>query len=360
MLLVLPKIALIHIGTRKTGTTSIQEALANAGRHLGTVGYPLVGSDRDQNRIISLYLAHDELPITWKDLDPSLNRCFNRVFFEQLNLRREVVISAEALSAWFQPASIRRLRLDFEKAGFSRFCIVLYIRDPADYYLSYTQQMLKSTFDCAPAGEHPGIFRYQFRRIAETWEEIFPGNLIVRKYPSCADGDVVRDFADILRDKLGVSVPIHDYRVNKSLSAEGMKILQDYRLQFPDVRGPGILTADAAKLVAFLHGSRESIEQTKPVLRPEIAEGIRANHREDAEYIYSKYGVDIRSPGVSSENFNLDRSYRVSDLVELCDVGVIQRILQLMTRSCLQEQEERRSLLDRVKVGIYRKMKYLW
>ena len=162
----MPKTAVIHIGTRKTGTTSIQETLARSGSQLGMVGYPLVGADRDQNRIISLYLPQEEMPLTWRDLDPSANRRFSSVFFKQLNSANDVVISAEALSSWFSLSDIRRLRMDFEKAGFDRFRIVLYIREPADYYLSYTQQVLRSSSSFAPEGEHPGVFRYEFRRIA--------------------------------------------------------------------------------------------------------------------------------------------------------------------------------------------------
>jgi hypothetical protein len=342
-----PKTAVIHIGTRKTGTTSIQETLARSGAQLGTIGYPLVGADRNQNRIISLYLAQDEMPITWRDLDPSVNRRFSRVFFKHLNSANDVVISAEALSSWFSLSDIRRLRMDFEKAGFHRFRIVLYIRDPAEYYLSYTQQVLKSSFSFAPEAEHPGVFRYEFGRIARMWEEIFPDDLVVRRYPSGSGEDVVGDFCGLLREYLGVVIAVPDLRRNRSLSAEGMAILQDYRLQFPDPSCPGRLTSDAARVVSFLQASIDLLPQTKACLKADIAEGIRANHKHAADFIMERYGVDIALPRAVPRTFPEDRVYRVTDLVESFDTATVRALLLLLARSGLQQQSAKRSLLSR-------------
>jgi hypothetical protein len=328
-----------------------------SGSQLGKVRYPLAGADRDQNRIISLYLPQEEMPLTWRDLDPSANRRFSSVFFKQLNSANDVVISAEALSSWFSLSEIRRLRMDFEKAGFDRFRIVLYIRDPADYYLSYTQQVLRSSFSFAPEAEHPGVFRYEFRRIAGMWEEIFPDDLVVRSYPSGSGEDVVRDFCGLLREYLGVVIAVPDLRRNRSLSAEGMAILQDYRLQFPDPSCPGRLTPDAARLASFLRNSIDLLPQTKACLKADIAEGIRANHKDAADFIMSRYGVDIGLPHAVPRPFREDQVYRVTDLVETCDTATVRALLLLIARSGLQQPSAKGSLLSRVGSRAYREIR---
>jgi hypothetical protein len=57
------KSVLLHIGTPKTGTTSIQHSLVRARMNgdLGQVCYPLLEGDSNQQRLAVLYLNPDEL-----------------------------------------------------------------------------------------------------------------------------------------------------------------------------------------------------------------------------------------------------------------------------------------------------------
>ena len=347
------KTALIHIGTRKTGTTSIQEALTNARRHLGSIRYPLIGQDRDQNRLLALYLAPEQMPLEWQLLSPEKNRRFRRILFQELKAASGAIISAEALSSWFSPAAAQAFRNDLEQLGFDKFYVVLYVRDPADYFLSHIQQILKSSSSSAPNGKHPADFRYGLIRIAETWEQVFPGSLVVRKYLEGANANIVQDFSTVVQEVLGVSIPVLPMRKNTSISAEGMKILQDYRLKFSQGK-PGVLTPDAAQLIKFLVNSETVVRQTKPHLRPEIAEGIRANHKAEADFIYSRYGVDLRLSSASATPIGLNKIYRVSDLVESLDSEAVQNILLLLAKSGLELSPLQRPLLHRIASRAYR------
>ena len=60
----MPKTALLHIGTSKTGTTSIQKWLAHAQQHgkLAPVRYPLWGSDSNHQRLVAVYKSYEDLP----------------------------------------------------------------------------------------------------------------------------------------------------------------------------------------------------------------------------------------------------------------------------------------------------------
>jgi hypothetical protein len=319
--------AIIHIGTRKTGTTSIQEALASAGDCLGSASYPIVGMDKDQNRIISLYIPPHEMPLAWQGLDRDLNDKFKKVFFRQLGSKNDLIISAEALSSWFSLNAIQRLRSDLEAAEFHRVFIVLYIRDPADYFLSFTQQVIKSTSIAAPLGEKLETFKYPFRSIAEKWESVFPDGLIVRRYSNPKDGGIVRDFSVLLKQLLDIDVPTLSSMRNTSLSAEGMKILQDYRLIYSEPKKPGVLTSDAQKLRDFLTRSLELVRQTKAVLRPEIAQFIRASHKKDADYMLDRYGLDLGSLEWLDAGVLVQSNYLVGDIVESYDDKIIEELL---------------------------------
>jgi hypothetical protein len=347
------KIALLHIGTRKTGTTSIQAALTNARPHLGTIRYPLISQDRDQNRLIAHYVAPEQMPVAWQSLSPSSNRLFRRIFVRELASASGAILSAEALSSWFSRAEAQALRNDLEQMGFDQFHVILYVRDPADYFLSYTQQVLKSSSSVAPYGEHPAAFRYGLQRIAETWETVFPGCLVVRKYSEGENKDITKDFNELLQKYLGVSIPAMPRRENTSISAEGMKILQDYRVKFSKAN-PEVLTTDAYQLVKFLIASTTMIRQTKPHLKPEIAEVIRANHRAEADFIYSKYGVDLGLSNASANPTGLNKIYRVNDLVESLDLEIVQDLLHILAKSGLDLSSLKRPLIHRIASRAYR------
>lgn len=176
------KTALLHIGTPKTGTTSIQECLAEAqvsGR-LSPVCYPLIDGERNHHRLMPLYFPHNEISLHWRRNYPVDDRRFRKMrqhyrqlLFAELNSAQSAIMSSEELSLRFTPRAVTQLRRDLESVGFEEFHIVLYVRDPADYYLSSTQQALKSSADNPQKIRDPASFKYRFLQAAEIWEEIF-------------------------------------------------------------------------------------------------------------------------------------------------------------------------------------------
>jgi len=358
----MPKIALLHIGTAKTGTTSIQKWLADAQQHgsLAPVSYPLWSGSHNQQRLVALYKPYEDLPpLMRQNYGPSGTRyrrmCerYRQYLFGELRAAGGAVISAESLCGLFSPLLATRLREDLESLGFMQFHVVLYVRDPADFFLSNTQQALKMTTR-PPFVEDPASFRYEFLRMTETWEQAFPGRLIVRKFPTEPHYDVVDDFAAVLQQCLSVAPPRSPLRTNTTISAEGMQILQDYRQSFsPDIGGN--LTPDAAKLVSFLSESADGLPQTKPVLKKEVAEQIRANHRADAEVLYARYGVDLSLqnylPAAALPRDDFDR---IDEILESVDPEVVHRLLLLLAKTELSHPFARQSLAFRAASRAYR------
>lgn len=341
------KTALLHIGTRKTGTTAIQNMLADGREDLAPVRYPLMKPDRDQNRLVTLYLPRDQWPVQWRHVRPRTRRRYRRFISKELASADAAIISGEALSSWFDLAAARKLREDLERFGFQRFHVILYVRDPADYYLSFMQQILKVSADGSPRGFHPASFRYELKRTALTWEEAFPGSLVVRKFPAKSESDICADFCAQVSEYLGISLPRTPTRMNETISAEAMQIIQDYRLAFWPNNG-GILTRDAARLVKFLMESTTDIPQNNPVLKPAVAECIRANHKQDAEFIYDRYGVELGLRDAQPTQLRIDRNFRVGDLIQTLDPEVVRALMLRLAKSELEKAPPKRSLALRL------------
>jgi len=378
------KTALLHIGTMKTGTTSIQQCLAQAevDGSLAPFCYPLWRKMPHHNRLVMLYYPHHELVGNIRKEYPLDDRRFQRdrqeyrrFFFEKLMAANGAVISAETLCG-YNASRVAKLRRDLESAGFREFHVVIYIRDPSDFYLSRTQQILKATGSdpsrCLSRSQEasgyadvqqqlvmdPASFIYDFRRALETWEQIFPGRLIVRLFPDGLHHDVVRDFASVVEERTGLSLPYFPVRSNRTLSAEGMQIMQDYRKTFwPDCLE---MTTDALGLVRFLESSLESTPQTKPVLKREFASQIRANHSGDAELVYAHYGVDLGLRNLTpTAAVPHGRAYRIDEIVESVDPEIVRKLLFQIARSAFGRSPEigrspaGRSLLVRVAASCY-------
>ena len=351
------KSILLHIGTGKTGTTSIQHALGTAGKHLEPVRYPLFNGDRSHNRLITLYVPHERLPAVWQNVDPASQEPYRRFLFDQLAQADAAILSAEVLSTYFTGSEAERLREDLERIGFQEFHVLMYVRDPAEYFMSSMQQMLKRSGEATPAGFDPLTFRYPIRSMCETWEHVFPGDVVVRKFADRAEVDVVQDFSDTIKQVFGVSLPVPPKRLNKSLSAESLQIIQDYKRTF-SAGNSGMLTKDAAKLVRFLEQSATDIPQTAPVLKRELAEYIRANHKADADFVHSKYGVDLAlretRPVLDTAETEL-----VGELVESVDHTVVYQLLLRLAYTELQRPDAKKALPRRIAGRAYGKLRGL-
>lgn len=373
------KAVLLHIGTYKTGSTSIQRCLAgaHADGSLAPLCYPLWRDDLfHHNRLNILYRPHHELYGWLRHEFPSDDAAFRRerkeyrrFFFDELGAARGAVISAENLCS-LAPADVAQLRADLEAVDYRRFHVVLYVRDPADYYLSRTQQVLKSPtaeptallsrdkVGGEPTASQPRIiiephaFVYDFRRAAQTWERVFPGCLIVRAFPRGPHDDVVADFAEVLENVMGVSMSRQRLRENSTLSAEAMQIVQDYRDAFwPDSH---LRTADVQRLVNFLASSVEDVPQTKPVLKESLAQQIRANHSEDAEWLFARHGVDLGIRNLTSAAATPGvRRYRVDEIVQSVDPRIVHELLLRLARSELGRPASTRSLPIRAAASVY-------
>jgi hypothetical protein len=274
---------------------------------------------------------------------------YRQFLFEELRSASNAILSAELLTS-FSPQHVGQLRDHLEGVGSREFQVVLYIRDPADFYLSSMARGLTASA-VPPLIADPASFRYYFLQAAETWEQVFPGRAIVRKFHGDPLFDVVEDFAGLLKRCLNVAPPPVPLRINATISAEAMSILEVYRSTFWPDNG-GHLTYDVARLVSFLRESTPDLPQTGPSLKPDVAEQIRVNHQADAEVLYSRFGLDLglHNCGPAAALPHRD-PYRVDEIVESVDPDIVQQLLLRLART---ELGRKRSLPLRAAARAYR------
>lgn len=341
---------LLHIGTGKTGTTSIQRTLSSASRAgvMREVAYPRLRG-HNHNFLAALYQPTDQLPrrITARyESDPrSLERDV-REFRERLALtlseNESVILSAEYLYV-FDDASVRRFRDDLDDFGVDGVRVVAYVRDPASYYLSFVQQTIKasSTF------EAPETFRYEFIDVLDRWSAQFP-DVVVRPFQTeqLLDGDVVRDFLAVAEDHFGSEVIEPDDLevrvVNESVSAEAMVVLRRY-MQYAEV-DPLSWRPDAVRLVGLLEGCDTPFPQTAPRLKDEVAELIMERHLADLRTLRQRFGVDLLGghvpgrPSPAATPVVPDRA-DLSEILSEYDERTVQQLLYHLLEQVLRETQ---------------------
>lgn len=334
------KRAIIHIGMHKAGSSSIQNTLDKASDkgQLADIAY--------QNKITHKKLGNNLLPTVYKELSEAPRGIKNKYagnerkykkeqkvcrakFSGFLKKNRKIVLSSEHLIG-FRKKNILDLRNDLSRAGIENTKIVLYIRNPADYYLSAVQQILKASKRIRP----PAEFRYNYKSIIENWRDVFPGAILVRPfdrselYQNC----VVQDFLHILSKELDVvDLPqkLDVIETNQSISAEAMLILQQYRhLFYPD--SDDVFKEDSSKLVKLLERSRENIYQTPPELKKNIRNMILNNHIDILEWLKDSYDIsfcDLTKQKSIAKDASAFQATRLDEIIDAYDPDILNRLL---------------------------------
>lgn len=288
----------LHVGTAKTGTSSLQAALHGHPKVLQRAGfvYPRPPKAKNNHNILSVLCQSEDR--------------FAREFFQRGDTPAAVRQTADM--AWasilkqIRTAKASRVILSGEyfyglnadEAGrlgdllrpeFDEIELVAYVRDPASYYLSLIQQRSRG----AAGLWAPSSFDMRARRCLPRLIEATGARAVVRPFAREAllGGDVVTDFCrsvleldDETIGQLGIE------EQNVSMSAEAMCLMQQLRRHvFPDIEGH--FTPSGNRIMSRLRELRDELPQTTPALRAEISAGLIRSHRRDLEYLDSTFGV---------------------------------------------------------------------
>ncbi|MEI9930863.1 MAG: hypothetical protein WDM89_10015 [Rhizomicrobium sp.] len=244
----------LHIGTEKTGTSSVQKFFRANREALARIGilYPVTPGNHNHT---GLAMAAEGL-----QRRGPLRKSLGLKTDEQIEEHRRklkdgfkaeldtgsyhtVVMSGEHCSSRLLEDSEVAWLKDWLSPLFDEITIVLYIRRQDDYLLSTYSTSIKTgaTHALRMPNERSMQMRYNHWDLLSRWVRVFGREHIVcRKFERAAlkSGDIVDDFLDICGiDPAGYSRP---QDANESLDAESLEFLRLFNAHVPRFEGGGI------------------------------------------------------------------------------------------------------------------------
>lgn len=244
----------LHIGTPKSGTTTIQRFLKHNRALLQENGVhvPRSAGESNHRRLAAMFLTDDTVDDFFRrlNLQDRAKRCAaKRQWQADLSAEIEaqdcshVVMSSEHLQSRLrEPAAIRALS-DYLQARFSDIRIILYIRDPLDTVVSLYSTAVKSgsrlaELPLSPPNLWANIVNH--KATIQRWQaNLAPADLKLRLFQK---DDFVR--GDLLADFISAAeLPALDYkrpkRANESLDRLGLELLRRLNRDIPVILPDG-------------------------------------------------------------------------------------------------------------------------
>lgn len=245
----------LHIGTEKTGTTSIQRFLHSNRHRLLDDGWTLPSSlgEPEQRRLAVLcndesfvddFMRHSNIA------DPrvraKVTRQWRAAFAKEIATAStpNMVISSEHLSSrLFTKTEMDRLHR-LLTPHFERIDVVVMLRDPLEAALSLVSTQVQTGYitrtlpppptSWGEGNDRSWISVCDHRQTLQRWESTFPGQLVVRIFEpqSFTGGSLLTEMRTILgiADHSGYSEPEHN---NESPSACGIALLAALNRRIP-------------------------------------------------------------------------------------------------------------------------------
>jgi hypothetical protein len=333
---------IFHIGTPKTGTTTLQNSLHEARGALARHGilYPSLAElgHRNQHPLVINVLPPEKLPRQFRfrpqhDLDRLASRSATMVAAE-IEARRpdHLLLSSEYFNRDFTPEERSRQKALLERFGVSDLVFSVYIRRPSSHYLSLLTQGLRQSSRIRP------IQPLNIRQRIENLRASFPGAEVVPaifEREALVGGDIVTDFVARFLVPIGVArseVPTLA-EANVSVSGESTDILGAFRGAFFPGQDNKPEKA-ASRLFEELAGIEARLGHRRPRLRPDVAHYLDTAS-DYVSWLRDAYGLEF--PGYDYDCALHPAPERpevrsLADVIEI-DVGYRRQILAELERS---------------------------
>jgi len=289
---------LLHVGTGKAGSTSIQYAMRRADRRglLKPVCYPNPFNKVHHEAITTLYKPFNRIPRAVRSRFSSDNEEYAAYVktvseaVERLLKRHDcLVLSSEHLYN-IDEASVVSLAERLRQQGFESVKVLLYLREPASFFLSQAQQRVKAS--CRLPDPNSRLTEYS--SYVARWQSVFE-DVEVREFSPefLAEGDVVQDFIQVMNSFFNTHITVPDKlirRANDSLSTEGIALVRSFREQFyadadHQVNKP---TNELIRLIQRCE--EEGLKVSKPRLKPSVRDRINSLHEEEVGRLREQLG----------------------------------------------------------------------
>ncbi len=255
---------MLHIGSTKTGSSSIQFFLRDNRERLAELGHLFPESPgQARHTRLSLYAKSEtelENSVEWyrqKRSDPvAFRKAFRRRLFAELERSglSRVLFSDEALFACSEEALRRLGELTDEIA--SRLRVVVYLRRQDDHLVSRYQQRVKvgeirRLTEWASEPDHT----YDYYLRLRTWERLLqPDEFVVRRFERnrFVDGSLLQDFLDAAGIDARAEEMAQSPSRNFSLDAETVEFLRVFNLYRVENESATVGLMDNRRLVRRL------------------------------------------------------------------------------------------------------------
>lgn len=328
----------VHVGTGKTGTTSVQhfmnlnrDSLAESG-----VLYP-ASPGKSRHAKFTLFLTpDDELDAQpwWHRIDTDDPTRFRRQFRRRLldeiadsGLPR-VVLSEETIFK-SSAGTLRRLRR-FSRRNARSLRIVVYLRRQDDHLVSRYQQAVKAGHvrrltDPDLQRDFSPVYDYA-ARLALLEEVLEPDQLVVRRFERGAfhGGSLFSDFLTAIGVDPALETVLPPAERNVSLDAEAVEFLRLLNLHRVREEGarPGMIDNRRIRLELADHAQGPTLTLPEPLLDDFMAQWEPGNAEVARRYLGEEDGVLFRNPRrtagtTTHDELALDRVDDFIDLLEL-------------------------------------------
>lgn len=327
----------VHIGTGKTGTSSLQFFMRDNRDRLLELGhlYPRSPGGARHGRL-SLFVKSDEEVLSapnWsrqKESDPAgFRKAFRRRLFSEIEASgvSRVILSDEVLYGCSDPA-LQRLR-EFTGRIARSLRLVVYLRRQDDQMVSRYQQMVKTgeVRRLAEWAQQDMARIYDYHARLRTWSRLLePTEFVVRRFERdrFVDGSLHQDFLDAV----GVDVRADELEQvpdrNESLDAESVEFLRLVNLHRVENEAARVGVIDNRKLVRQLAEASTGSVITLPdrVLDEFMGLWAEANRAVAREFVGDETGELFRMPRRSGNTTTEQRfdPGRLDDFVTRLDL----------------------------------------
>jgi len=290
------KKAILHIGSGKTGSTTLQRVLyKNKPSNDGHLFYPaLLGHTNNQifrfpfcdinDTPRNIFLKYDGKPEDYKYYQNEILRELTEVCSE----KESILISSEFLflSSKKEVSSIKKF---LNSLGFTEIHLILYIRNPADYYLSVAQQAIKNSHRIPS----PSRFRYDILGAIESWKNIEAKTFSIREFDrsKLIEGDIVVDFQEMLVH-LGFDLQLKGNEVtNETMSVEASIIMHEAQMLLAKQKLNNVCLSEYLKKIRAFSNKPASKVGTKPKLKSSVKSSILYNYKREIEILKADFSI---------------------------------------------------------------------
>jgi hypothetical protein len=348
----------LHIGTAKTGTSSIQAFLHRNRQRLADIGYlyPVTPGARRHRRLGLFVQPAAALPDTpgWDregfSSAEAFRKAFRRRLFTEINRSElsHVLMSEETLYGSPDQALRRLSRFTHRIAGNLR--LVVYLRRQDDHLVSRYQQLVKvgetrrlaermQQLDFSKAYDH-------FARLC-TWKDLVaPDEFVVRRFErdSFVDGSLYQDFLDAagINTRADELEPVEE-PLNESLDAEAVEFLRILNIVRAENDTAATLPPGNRPLVVRLAAASGGPTLTLPTASLDrfMARWDESNRRVAREFLDDQSGQLFRMPrrtGNTTAEQHLDPD-RLDHFVAL--LGLPEQMHAPLRRAAQREADKR-------------------